>query len=507
MSVKRRQVQGAKPARSVARHLHAKTDWYHADAVIMQGTALLDAGRPQDAAVLLNAAHKRDPNNVPMLILNCRALIESGQIGLAIGGLLLAADLQPGNARVHFSLGILLHNSGNPELALVHSLKAFQLAPRDLDATPLSAVLIALGHYAEALAVAKHVLVIQPNRWEALLNASIALQGLHQFEDAVTIARQTVAASPPSNAASRFNLSVKLLALGELTAEAWDLFEWRLLLDGNPARLLATAALRWQGEDIASRTILLQAEQGFGDTLQFVRYAPLVAERAGRVILEVQPALARLMRQVPGVDQVVAVGDALPHFDVVCPLQSLPRIFATTLDTIPPALPYADAFGPSHDADMQVLRVGLVWAGSKTNKDDRHRSLSMADMASLSKIPGVQLYSLQRHEPGRAELPSDLDAIDLMAGIEDFRDTAALVAELDLVISVDTAVAHLAATMGKPVWLLSRWNGCWRWMHHRADSPWYPNIRIFRQAQPNDWSGVLEQVREGLVALTRVLRS
>lgn len=469
-----------------------------ADSTVALGHALLDAGRADEAAILLTNACERHPGDASLLALNGRALLALGRTGPAIGALFLSLDLHPDNPTAHAGLGDALFEHGDIEQAMVHSLRAFQLAPDHVHASTLSCVLIALGQYQEALAFAEHAVALRPACLEGLVNRTIALEGLGRFDDAIAAGHQAVAVAP-GHAVSRLNLAVTLLSLGRLTAEAWDLYEWRLLLHGTPAWL--SVVTRWEGEDLAGRTILLHAEQGLGDTLQFVRYAPLVAARCGgRVILAVQPSLVRLLRTVPGVDQVVAVGATLPPFDVVCPLLSLPRLLGTTVESIPPALPYADAPVPWRDAAVG-LRVGLVWTGSKGFSHDRQRSLLPAELAVLAGIPGVQFYSLQRHEAGPPALPPELDAIDLMAGVQDFADTAALVAGLDLVISVDTAVAHLAATMGKPVWMLSRFRGCWRWLLDREDSPWYPSLHIVRQARPNDWGGVIERVRQDLADL------
>lgn len=358
-------------------------------------------------------------------------------------------------------------------------------------------MLIAFGLYHEALALADHVVVLRASSLEALVNRAIALEGLGRFEEAVDAGQQAIAAAPDS-AVARQNLDVICLVLDQLTVEAWALYEWRLQLQAKPAWLSAVEL--WHGQDIAGRTILLHAEQGLGDTLQFVRYAPLVAARGCRVVLAVQPALLRLLQDTPGVDQIVAIGGELPPFDIVCPLLSLPRFFGTTLDTVPPALPYAGKYA-AWDDTSEGLRVGLVWAGSKSFGEDRQRSIAIAELAALAGIPGVQFYSLQRAGAEPLETPTELGSIDLMPGVQDFADTAALVAGLDLVIAVDTAVAHLAATMGKRVWMLSRFRGCWRWLHERADSPWYPSVRIIRQTRPNDWGGVIAQVRQDLAAL------
>ena len=210
-------------------------------------------------------------------------------------------------------------------------------------------------------------------------------------------------------------------------------------------------------------------------------------------------ALLRLRHEVPGGDAGVPAGAPPPRFDVVCPLLSLPRAFGTGLAQIPPPLPYATPL-PPWEGGGSGLRVGLAWAGTPGFVHDRHRSIPPAELAVLAGVPGVQFYGLQHHGGAPPTVPAVLGGIDLMPGVQDFADTAARIAGLDLVITVDTAVAHLAATMGKPVWLLSRYHGCWRWLEGRADSPWYPSLRLFRQPGPGDWHAVLLAVRQALAA-------
>ena len=252
-----------------------------------------------------------------------------------------------------------------------------------------------------------------------------------------------------------------------------------------------------------------------GDTLQFVRYVPLVVARGARVILEVQASLVRLLRSLPGVEQVIARGDALPGYDSHCPLLSLPRAFSTQLETIPAKHPYlwADAAAAAAWNDRLPVdggfRVGLVWAGSPHRDNatshlvDLRRSISLAELSPLADISHVHLISLQRDRPDEQSSLAAASLIDLMPDIDDFADTAALVANLDLVIAVDTSVAHLAGGLGRPVWLLGRYNGCWRWMHDRADSPWYPGMRVYRQQRPLDWSGIIRSVRADLATFAQ----
>ena len=466
----------------------------HVQSSVALGHALLDAKRHAEASALIDGVAGCHLEDLRVLILQARVLLAEGRVAAAIGTLTLVLAIEPANEAAHTGLANALAVHGEVDRAVQHSMMAFRLMPDPAHASNFSAMLILGGHYQEARVLAEYALARHPDHFGALVNRATALDVLGDMVAAVRMAQRAVAAAP-DNVTGRLMLAGLYLRLGQMTDEAWALYEWRhRLAAGQPAWMQGPV---WNGEPIAGRTILLQAEQGYGDTLQFVRYTPLVAQRAGRVILAVQPALLRLLRQVPGVDAVVSRDGPLPQFDVVCPLLSLPRIFRTTLQAIPPTMPYADQFPPPSDAP-DVLRVGLVWAGNPAFPLDAQRSLPPAALSVLAGIPRVQFYSLQR-QPGAP--PPGLDMIDLMAGVQDFADTAARIAGLDLVIAVDTAVAHLAASMGKPVWLLSRFRGCWRWLHDRADSPWYPTLRVMRQTRPRHWDGVLAEVRRDLTAI------
>jgi len=297
---------------------------------------------------------------------------------------------------------------------------------------------------------------------------------------------------------------------GRLEA-GWKEYEWRWQTTQLSGRARDFLAPLWDGTAIEDRTILLHAEQGFGDTLQFCRYVPLIACGA-RIILEVQAPLVRLLSRLPGVTQIVAHGDGLPPFDLHCPLLSLPRAFGTTLDTIPAVTPYLSA-DPAlaanwHErlAGLDDLRIGLVWAGSqRLNRPeeaafDRRRSIALDAMAPLGEASGVSFISLQKDELAAQAIhpPHEMRLHDFTADLHDFEDTAALIVNLDLVISVDTSVAHLAGALGKPVWLLNRFDTCWRWLLNRDDSPWYPTLRQFRQPGPGDWNSMIREVRDAL---------
>jgi tetratricopeptide (TPR) repeat protein len=480
---------------AMGRHADAAAAWGRlarlrpgdADAAAGLTAALLADRRPEEALVAL-AACAGLPPEARLLRLNARALLAMGLTDPALGALHLAVSLQPDDHAVHAELAEALLRARRDGEALPPALQAFRLAPTPDNAVRLSCVLISAGHLDAALEVAEAGLRADTACPEAMVNRAIALESLGRMAEAVAAARDAVAAAP-DNPAMRHHLGTTLLATGALTAEAWDLYEARLKLPG--VRALPLARL-WDGGPLDGRTLLIHAEQGLGDTLQFVRYVPLAAARGGRVVLAVQPSLVRLLKGTPGAAEVVPAGAALPAFDVFVPLLSLPRLFGTKLESVPPPLPYGVPLAPGRAGG---LRVGLVWAGGGMFADDRHRSMPAAAMDGLAGVPGVQFVSLQL---GAAVLP--VGAEDGMAGVEDFAGTATQVAGLDLVIAVDTAVAHLAATMGLPVWMLSRHRGCWRWGHGQADTPWYPGLRLFRQSRPGDWDGVVQEVRAALLA-------
>jgi tetratricopeptide (TPR) repeat protein len=376
----------------------------------------------------------------------------------------------------------------------------------------LASILHDKSEFASAEVLNREALEIARDNPGALSNLGNTLRAMGRVAEAVALHERAVAAAP-DEAEFHFALAAALLAAGDY-ARGWREYEWRWQRSQARPRGFGE---RWQGEDLTGRTILLYAEQGLGDTLQFVRYAPLVAERGGRVILEVQAALVRLMQNLPGIAKVFSQDEALPDFDTHCPLLSLPQVFGTLLDTIPASGPYLRA-DPAAVAiwrtklppDDGSLTVGLVWAGSALVDDagraliERRRSLTATDFAPLLDLPNVRFVSLQKHEAERISDLTDSRMLDPMSEVSDFADTAALVANLDLVISVDTSVAHLAGGMGKSVWLLSHLDGCWRWLQNREDCPWYPDMRIYRQTRPREWGPVVQRIRDDLaMALAR----
>ena len=455
---------------------------------------LLMLGNKQAAIAAYMAAADENPSDHEVHAALASLLTDLDQFEAAVGAGFLAVEYGPHNPRAHAELGRALFLVGNAAEALAPCARAVVLAPGNLGAVvTFGAVLFTLGRHTEALAAATEALAIDPRHFQARSNLALAFEALGRFPEAEEQSRMALALEPASPHA-RHNLAALRLIAGHLDAEAWRLYDARLAL--TPAARMLEAIPRWAGEDVAGRTVLLHAEQGFGDTIQFLRYAPMVAARGARVLLAVQPALSRLLHGMDAVDQVIRIGGELPAHDIFCPLASLPGVFGATLDTIPAPIPYIAAppgaaarFCP---APADAFQVGLVWSGNPGFVHDRFRSIDGAALQVLHGMPGVAYHSLQKgHAP-----PFPMQ--DRMADAADFADTAGMIAGLDLVIAVDTAVAHLAGAMGKPVWLLSRFMGCWRWLRRRSDSPWYPTMRIFRQPSPGDWDAVLAEARAAL---------
>ncbi len=309
----------------------------------------------------------------------------------------------------------------------------------------------------------------------------------------------------PDYAPAHWNESLCRLLIGDFE-RGWKKYEWRWKCDQD---LLATRNFSqplWLGrEDLTGKTILLHAEQGLGDTIQFARYAQAVAQKCAKVILEVQPSLRSLLSEISGAYKVLSRGEPLPEFDFHCPLLSLPLAFNTRLETIPATIPYLGARAAvvkrweDNLGKRDVPRVGIVWSGLSTNVNDHNRSIALSRLAALAG-PSVKLVSLQNEVRAEDEkaLAANKQILHFGSELEDFSDTAALVSLMDLVVSVDTSVAHLAGALGKPVWILLPFAPDWRWLVDREDSPWYPTARLFRQPKIGDWDSVIDKVKQDL---------
>jgi tetratricopeptide (TPR) repeat protein len=463
---------------------------------------------------LLGRVIKLVPTNPVYLRSLGQLLNDMGSFDRAAAAFEFVAKVDPGDALSWHYLGVTFFHLERWDEAIAASLKAIELNPKNADAFQnLGVTLSAQREFERAAELLQEAIRLDPRSFGAWYNLGNQLLMLNRFDSAADAFRRAIALQP-SRAEAHLNLAIALLTEGKLK-QGWREFEWRWQSEHMRNQQRPAALPRWDGSRKA-RTILLHAEQGLGDTLQFCRYAPLVSARGHDVVLEVQPELVDLighnlgsssLRVVPRAPDYPGIS-GLPRFDALSHLMSLPGIFKTTLDTIPnqpylraPAEKVA-AWNRRLEALSGSPRVGLVWAGNPWNNSrvvDAFRSMPLATLAPLLDMPDVTFLSLQKGEAARQLREARTKPChDVSTELTDFIETAALIANLDLVICVDTAVAHLAGAMGKPVWMLSRFNGCWRWFTERPDSPWYPTMRIFRQQADRSWPRVIEEVRQAL---------
>ena len=447
----------------------------YADAYVNLGTALVKLGRIDEAMASLERVIALNPAQIGPFLSLGHAMLEAGQIDEAIGVYRRGLEVDGTSAELHSYLG---------------------------------AAMVMSGRLDEAVEEGRRATAIAPGMSRAHLNLGAALFERGELARAIASYRQSIMLNP-TYAHARHTLGVAMLLAGDFE-HGWSEYESRL--DVNPARTPRRAFPMpfWDGSPLAGRTIVLHAEQGLGDTIQFVRYARLVAERGGKVIIGCQEPLKRLLQNSPAFSQfpILARGETLPSFDLHCPLMSLPFLFGTKLETIPGGVPYLQA-SPDDTRRWSekiaarsapgVRKFGLVWAGSKKHKNDRNRSIAPAALTPLAQVTNAQFFSLQKGDnPLGATAPAGLVLVDMTADLSDLAEAAAMIANLDLVITVDTAIAHLAGAMGKPTWLLLSFVPDWRWLLDRDDSPWYPSVRLFRQPAPGDWATVIARVVEAL---------
>ena len=475
------------------------------------GVVFHESGDDLNAVKAYNDALKIDPNCAE--VLNGLGLIlkNSGSIAESINCYAQAIAAKPDYPMPLNNLGVVWFSLGSIDAAAMLFCRALALKPDYPDAlNNLGLIDYHKGAFEDSIAQFRKALTLQPEYPAALNNLGNALKDTGKLPEAITAYKQAIALE--NDCPDYYNnLAMALLAAGRFD-EGWPLYEWRWKSTQLAGARQDSKKPLWTGEAAKGGVLLIRAEQGFGDTLQLCRYAPLAAARGLRVALEVQPALAGLMKSLPGVERVIAQGAALPDFDFCCPMMSLPAAFSTKLESIPNSVPYLAAPCEKietwrnrlgEDVDKK-LKVGLAWAGSRRLQSpdlaavDRRRSINPDVLAPLMDVDGVRFYSLQKGGP---VAPTEFGLTDLMDACDDFLDTAALIANLDLVISVDTAVVHLAGALGKPVWVLNRFDGCWRWLQDREDSPWYPTLRLFRQPNPGNWTSVVARIKNELIQL------
>jgi tetratricopeptide (TPR) repeat protein len=494
---------------ALARHGEAVTSYEralaispgHVDALTNRGGALHVVGRPVEAlasyerALAISADHPAALANRGVVLHALKRHAES------LASLDRALAVRPHHPETLANRGAVLHALERHAEALASFEAALAIAPNHGEALNNRAItLMRLGRHVEALGNLDRALAIKPDYAEALNNRGTVLTQRNRHAEALTSFERAVAIKPDF-AAAHLNEAHARLLTGQFE-RGWEKYEWRWQNEPLSGRKRNFAQSSWNGSDnIEGKTIFVHAEQGFGDTLQFCRYVPLLAECGAHAIFEVQPELRRLLSGLEGAS-VIARGESLPAFDFHCPLLSLPRAFGTTLATtppprVPPAMPpellqkWQSRLRPS---DMP--RVGLAWSGRPTHPNDHNRSIPLSAMLALFALP-IDVVSLQKEgrSADRAILRAHAAEIaDFSSELTDFLETAALLSSIDIVISVDTAVAHLACTLGRPTWILLPHAPDWRWLLEREDSPWYPSARLFRQPRIGDWDSVIQTV-------------
>jgi tetratricopeptide (TPR) repeat protein len=525
--------------------LTPNTPALHADL----GIAFAQLGRLEEAAACFRHALSLDPyyaeayNNLGLV------LAQQGRIDEAVANYRQSLHLRPGNALAHNNLGNVLRDRGQLDEALDCYREAVRLHPQYAEAYNNGGIAFAKqGKFEDAASCFQEALRLRPNYAKAHSNLGNALKNLGRLEDSLACYREALRLEP-NYAEAHNNLGAAVVAVGQLKEalanydqavrlnpeyaevhrnrallwlllgdfeQGWPEYEWRWYCQGVAKPSFQQPL--WDGSPLEGQTILLHAEQGLGDTLQFVRYAPLVQQRGGRVLVQCQPVLRSLLESCPGIDRLVGQDEPLPEFHVHAALLSLPGILRTDLASIPAQVPYlsADPQRVQHwrtelesfrlqggeEAPSKTLKVGIAWQGSLHHPGDRQRSIPLRSFAPLAQVPGVQLFSLQVG-PGTEQLRDRgnvFPVIDLGGRFDpaSFQDAAAVATLLDLVISVDSAIVHLAGALGVPVWVLLPYAPDWRWLLEREDSPWYPTLRLFRQKEPGTWDDVFGRVASAL---------
>lgn len=470
------------------------------------GNVLLRGGRSGDAI----AAYQRGISCNPLMIglhQNLgRALASAGRFKEAIDAFREAIRMNPRSADAHINLGELLTRCGRYGEALEACMVACELAPDSADASYNVGVLLALrDEWSGAERWLVRALQLRPAFAEALVNLAEVLRAQGRTGDAIRTLRSAVALRPEM-AEAHYNLALALLQSGEYE-EGWMEFAWRHATAEGKAVAPSPGLPSWDGSFRENMTLLVQEEQGYGDTLHTARYLPLLAARGVRVILECRKELHPLFRESKELAGVFFPGEKTHYADAATSMFSLPYFLGTTLATIPAHVPYLHApagaalrWRPRVRIDGSTVHIGIVWAGNPLHRNDRRRSIPAVELLPLLRTPGVHWHSiLTGPQSGDAGyFPPDIEIRYHGGQITDFGESAALLEQLDLLISVDTAAAHLGGALAVPVWLLLPFNPDWRWMSDREDSPWYPTMRLFRQPLPGAWGSVVASARDAL---------
>jgi Flp pilus assembly protein TadD len=499
------------------------------------GWALTHAGQINEAIACYQQLVALQPTNDAAFDHLSRLLLNLGQIDQAIAAANAAARLRPDIAQYRGHLGSIYSKNGRYALAIQPYTDALKLDPANLNHLhDLAVALSETGRHEEAIKLLNKALELNPNLVWLYSTKGVALSRLGRLEEATDCFRRSIQMDPnapaafnnlgsllqeqgkwaealeqyrkavalePDRPTSRWNLARVLLLLGYLR-EGWADFDSRLEMPQLHLKR-SFPQPHWDGSDPTGKTILLHAEGGHGDAIHFIRFAPQVAQRGAKLILECQPALIPLFAKMPGFDAIIARGQPLPPFDWQIPIQSLPRPLGITLENIPNHVPYISAppdriqKWKQRLASETKIRVGIAWSGSRyANADNRTRTIDV--FAPLAKVPGFKFFSLQTGNDAHQPPPTGMDFADFSDDLTDFAETAALVQNLDLIITIDTSIAHLAGALAKPVWVLIPFQCDFRWLLQRTDSPWYPTMRLFRQIDVREWDTPIREMTAAL---------
>jgi hypothetical protein len=404
--------------------------------------------------------------------------------------------------------GVVLFRTGHHQAAAEMVERAIQLSPGAINfRRSLCPIYERLGRYDEAVRIGRESLEVDGDDLQTLHNLSVVHYRRLELDESIACAQRALALDPAAPG-PHFQLAEALLLRGDF-AQGWEEYEWRFKIPGAPPLMPPTDRPQWDGAPMREAKLLLIADQGFGDSIQFSRYIPKVLERCPHVAVVADPLLHPMIRQISAEVDLIDRWEACPEFSAYSPLSSLPRIFGTRLETIPRELAYLHA-EPSRSATWRARlddlvppgfrRIGIAWAGRPTHNNDLNRSMRLCEFAPLAALDGVALISLQKGDGQKAiaEYYGRAPLFNLGAEVSDFLDTMSIIDLMDVVVTVDTAVAHLAAAMGKPAFILLPLAPDWRWLLERADSPWYPSARLFRQRSPGDWGNVMRHVAKAL---------
>jgi tetratricopeptide (TPR) repeat protein len=475
------------------------------------GSFLQKNGDLDSALISLRRALILNPESAPIYNNIGSILNDLGRIDDAAGSYLEAHKLDPESDIIMLNLAMAMHNLKN----FTEAKSLFeQLIDRDPNRYNIwvnyGNTLYELGENENALNAFNMAITLNENDSNSHRNRGLVLQRLGEWQEAMKSFNNAVSIIP-DDATVLFPRGMLRLKLGDYV-NGWADYEWRFEsvgLDFVPGS--AWQYSHWDGRSFEGKTIVVYHEQGLGDALQLLRYLPLVKERGGRLIFACGVPLMRLVENsIPEVDKVISrLENHKLRYDYHVALMSLPRIFKTELETIPPLAPLLRAdestvkFWETKIQDKDMFNIGLVWSGNPEQGDNKYRSCSLADFAPIAEIPGIQFYNLQLGEAKDqiAEQAGTMEIIDYSDSLHDMQETAALIENLDLVLTVDTSVAHLAGAMGHPVWVILWFNHCWRYLLERNDSPWYPTMKLYRQPELGDWKSVMSNVNEDLAVL------